>query len=376
MAGGQGWGRAYGPGYSELSKYLRTEVQGGQLFSEDDFKDNFVRFQYRDEPDVTQSDILNDIIATFGEWKSLYPNALAHTDFEGFEGGASDVYNLTVFMLAAHPDMLMFNYYPDLSFGTDSRDNWHAIMRRYRAVALKGADGSGRQPIPYAQYLRLWRDTSDGPLPSESYVRMQQFVSWAYGFTFLEAWGYNIAHSTGYPAMFDSLGTPTDAYTYVANANHESSKLGPSLIRLASTDVRMIKGSPWSTTPLTAWASGAGCPRLTGIARQSGVNRDIIIGYFKPLKTSNPDYTWVNQTATTWHFMVVNGAADGTASASTATFTLTFSGIPSGKYSCLEKIDRTTGSTSTVLPSATGTTRTVNITLPGGTGELLKFYHN
>jgi hypothetical protein len=385
LPAGQQWARNFSPpDYS--TKYLNQY--------ESTYLTNFVSFQYGDELGGTID--LEDITATFQAWRTLYPNTLVHTNFGSHPGTFAEIQS---FMQGAKPDMILFDYYPSFANFDGARDWWYYRMQQARLAGLAGNSGAGERPIPYGQFLNTFRwgeppytDPAlgyDDPLPSESFIRLQQFASWAMGYTFLNAHTYN---QTYFPAMLfhDAYDTnPTLVFGYVAQANVESKNLGPALKRLVSTDIRMLKGSAYSTTPLPAWpTSGVGtpCPKLTGIARQSGVNnRDILIGYFAPLKVDNSDYTWVNQTATTWHFMVVNGASGTSfaynsttgdpASNSMATIRLTFT-VPSTATPHLEKKSRFDTTIITVpLTKVSSTSYRVDIALPGGTGELLKFYY-
>ena len=82
-------------------------------------------------------------------------------------------------------------------FSAQIRNTWYSTMQTYRTAGLAGNDGTGTAPIPYAQYLDLYRSGYTDALPSESFVRLQQNASWAFGYTFVTAYVYNDATGFG-----------------------------------------------------------------------------------------------------------------------------------------------------------------------------------
>ena len=50
--------------------------------------------------------------------------------------------------------------------------------------------------------------------------------------------------------LFDNAGLPTTAFAAQAETNRQSRNLGPALVRLNSTDARMVKGSHGLRVPL------------------------------------------------------------------------------------------------------------------------------
>src|SRR5207249_4490501 len=217
-----------------------------------------------------------------------------------------------------NPDMLMFDAYPR-QFVT--LNTWYAEMQKYRVAGLAGNDGSGQKPIPYAQYLDLYRTSYGASQPDESFVRLQEFASWAFGYTFVTAFVYNKPNNaTVFPTMFssDGDGAPTAVYDSVAEANRQSLNLGPALVRLTSSDIRMIPGTGHALPAgISGWAPGAGgnnyITNITPITGPGGAIStnygDALIGYFEPLLTDNSAYLFADGT----HFMIVNAASTGTA---------------------------------------------------------------
>jgi hypothetical protein len=369
---------------------------------------NFVAYEYMEETGV--SDLFTDpnrmsvVNAAYRGKNALYPNALAYTTFWGSQYTAAQ---MTAYVQATHPDLLMFDTYPGFSFATANRNAWYSDMQKFRTVGLAGFDGSGKSPIPYGQYLNLSRSYYSDPLPSESFVHMQQSASWAFGYSMVEAFLYNDPGSgpggdRDCSTMFNSGGdsSPNVVFGYVAEANRQSRKLGTALIRLVSTDIRMIPGTysdyTWwqgthiDTLPLpsgiSSWASGhlhgdvngnnGGNDYITGITPlgkdggASGVHSDVLIGYFKPLLASNPGCTFVDGL----HFMLVNGASQGTAWDATEQYHLTFNFAGTG-FDSLVRISRETGKVE-LFPCTPigGSNYAIDLYLQGGAGDLFGFW--
>jgi hypothetical protein len=372
MPAGQQWGRWYNTSTPSLKFLSQAEMN---------YVDNLVNLQYGDESaNISDPSQLNEMSATFESWRSLYPNVLAHTNFYANQFSTADLQN---FMQVAQPDVMMFDNYPGFSFLTSSRNTWYTTMQTYRTLGLAGNDGTGQEPIPYAQYLDLYRTNYSKPMPSESFVRLQQFASWAFGYTAVSAFVYNDPLFAGVvPVMFSSAGdtSPTPVFNFVAETNRQSRNLGPALVRLLSTDIRMIAGSGRSIsgTGVAAWAANAngGDNYITAIVptvSQGGANDasydDILVGYFEPLLADNSDYLFADGT----HFMIVNGAPYGTSSASSQWYHLTFDFGSSG-FNALERLSRNTGLVEPItLTHLTGSQYSLDLNLPGGTGDLFRF---
>jgi hypothetical protein len=398
MPAGTTWSRIYDPNGS-WTRYLS--------YDELPYLDDFVSFQYTDEPADIMSR-LPEFNAAFREWNALYPNALAHTDFPGYLGygyAPATFADLVTYMQATRPDMLMFNDYPTFDFpetGMRGRNTWYSTMQNYRSAALQGYDGTGRHPIIYGQYLNLYRASYTAALPSESFVRLQQFASWTFGYTFVSGFVYNEpAGADVYAVMFNSAGDTnpnTTTFNYVANANTESQNLGPALIRLTSTDIRMKpartgRKKVWDFWPFTyhyvytylslpsgisEWSTGAGgCSYITSITPRGTDNSsspltycDWLIGYFQPLLADNGDYPYANGL----HFMITNGASQGTAAAAAQYVRIEFD-FTGTSYNALQRLSRATGETEVVTLTSLGSNKyRLDLKLDGGTGDLFRFY--
>jgi hypothetical protein len=242
LPAGQPWSRLYDITQSS-TKYLSP--------NESPYANNLTMYLYDDElSDAQISDParLNDMAATYADWRQRYPNAMVGSNFTGTMPNDA---NLTTYMRVAQPDLLTFDdYVGDYDFREEERDRWYTAMQRFRRAGLAGNDGTGTTPLAYGQFLRLYRTAlTMEPLPTESFVRLQQNVSWAFGYTFVDAYTYNTTPgSSGSAAMFTTAddSTPNAVFNYVKETNRQSRNLGPALVRLASTDIQMIQGSNYT----------------------------------------------------------------------------------------------------------------------------------
>jgi len=368
------WGRHFHPD-------IAGDLNAGELAH----LDNFVSMQYADELPQTQEN-LDAEKAAFARWKQLYPNALAYTNLNWGTQEVEDYAGLRHYMQVTRPDMLMFDMYPGYEgfLFTPYRNKWYSTMQRYRTAALKGFDGTGNEPLPYGQYLDLWRRGGPtGVLPPESFVRLQQFASWAFGFTFTSAFVYNHPpNESVWAAMFSGAGdsSPTAVFDYVAESNRQSRNLGPALVRLVSTEIRMIPS--WnesvSGTGIAAWDvhANGGDNYITSITPTQTKNglpdpsyHDILIGYLKPLLEDNSDYPFADGT----HFMLVNGTPFSGAEEKRQWYHITFDFGDSG-IGALERLSRETGLVEEVELTHLGSSLyALDLNLPGGTGDLFRY---
>ena len=210
---------------SDLSNPL-TNNETTQHLSE------LVSLQYGDELNqnlngTLDAAMINTMAATFADWHNQYGNNfLAYTNF-GANNAAKSMTPaaLANYMQIANPDMLMFDAYPR-HYVTLS--TWYAEMQKYRLAGLAGIDGTGQAPIPYAQYLDLYRTSYSASQPSESFVRLQENASWAFGYTFVTAFVYNKPNnSTVYPTMFSSDGDSQPTIRIRFRCRNESAKPQP-----------------------------------------------------------------------------------------------------------------------------------------------------
>ena len=248
-----------------LAHYLPVTQQWGRWTWDDSrtldpadlpYASNCVTLQYNDEMDGNYGklNILDPstqaaVAAQFSTWNALYPNAMTDTSFYGGQLTSSQ---LRTYVMTCKPDLLTYESFPGF-FAT--KQAWYAEMQKYRQVALAGYDGTGNQPIPYAQQTQASRTSYSDPLPGESFVRWQQFASWAFGFTGVTQWVYGDPHFYNptpgqdqiLPQMFSTpeYDSPTIMFGYVAETNRQSQHLGPALVRMVSTNAHYPRQSQW-----------------------------------------------------------------------------------------------------------------------------------
>ncbi len=416
------------PAGQQWSRLYDTEIPATKYLSSNElpYADSLTMYMYEDEmsdAEISNPARLSDMAATYAQWRELYPNAMVGSNFTGTMPNDA---NLANYMQVTQPDFLSFDSYPgDYDFSETERDRWYTAMQRFRTAAMGGNDGTGTTPLAYGQFLRLYRtELTIEPLPTESFVRLQQNASWAFGYTFVDAYTYNSVSTTGegsYAVMFATANdsTPTAVFDYVKETNRQSRNLGPALVRLASTDIRMIRGSAYTTLPesIVRWGytdtnsnsvkwlnqhtadTGDYEDYITSImptASEGGAldesYGDILIGYLVPLLDDNSGYTFVDGL----HFMIVNGSvgpgtsgavpvdangvpdpvamAAGTAEALAQWYHIAFD-FGGSDFDSLVRLSRDTGMVELVtLTSTGGSTYAFDLNLPGGTGDLFAFW--
>ena len=388
------WDRETNPLLSEFpvgTPWSRTDGNNEEQIPTDPaYRDNLVSMQYYDEvlPSAPHlgTDFQSAAAAKFNTWRQKYPNTIAHANFWGEQ---ISPLALQIFQQVAKPDMLMFDQFPDQNFGTSDRNRWYTVMQNYRTTALAGyfnPDLTNSGPLPYGQYLAHWRPNYSVPLNDESFIRLQQNASLAFGYTFLSAFIYNEPNPGASPMMFSSTGdtSPTPVFGYAAETNRQTLNLGPVLTRLVSSGIFMQPGSGMSVggTGLTQWAAGAGTTtnyndHLTGITptvSQGGAAdpsyNDILVGYFEPLAEDSCGCTFSDGL----NFMIVNGSASGTAAASAQWYNLSFD-FAGSNFDSLARLSRDTGQVELVpLTPSGGTTYSLDLNLEGGTGDLFRYW--
>lgn len=378
LPAGQQWGRAW---YGSSDPNFPGDLTAAEM----NYIDGFTSMMYLDEPSdaiLTTPYWLDSMRDAYAYWQAEY-DVLTYTDFHPFttESVAANYIQHT------QPNIVVFNGYPDY---TVSKSVWYTLMQRYRNLALAGHDGTGQRPIPYGQFLNLSRTSNSysAPIPDESYFRLNQFAGWAFGFTWASGWMYT-SSAGDISSLFSSNGdsSPTPAFGYVSETNRQSRNIGPALVRMLSTDVRMLpgrSGGSFNALPdgISAWSQGTAdtagyLDHLFSIqptVSQGGGNdttyNDIVIGYFQPLLDDNSAATFADGL----HFMIVNGASTGTASASAQWYRLTFD-FAGSDFDSLVRLSRNTGEVELVnLTHSGGTMYYLDLNLPGGTGDLFGFW--
>jgi hypothetical protein len=329
-----------------------------------------------------------------------HPDVLCHTNqFLGQWGNDQ----LDSYIANAKPDLLTFdNYYFDEKGTTPdykmaARVMW-AINYQVRPRALAGWDGTGNSPIAFGQYLLGFKTGQEQYLTgsyeiTESQKYLVANLTWAMGGKWVSVflWEYDNAD---WLLMFDSSRRPTHHYYEYAEIARQSRNLGPHLVRLNSTDVRMVPGQHLSGTPVEN-ALPSNVARFTANARyflssisavnlgtqNDGLPQDVAIGYFNPLPGLDTSQFFTSTDPR--YFMVVNGLTqgnglqpqyqDGSCNETQQKITLTFDlSAAGGDPTKLRKVSRDTGQAEPVtLTPVSDFIYELELTLGGGQAELL-----
>lgn len=345
---------------------------------------SLVSLQFHDELNVAAPQVIADAREALAEWREAYPDTIGYLNHIS---GNSDA-ELRHYLAQVQPDMLMFATYPfNGQVAGGSPTELYVDLQRFRRLALGGHDGTGQQPIPFAQYLQTF--TSDALLrhqPSSSEMRLNQFAGWAFGAQFATAFFYtDVPNESEFETSLfigDGDAVPRQpAFDSVAETNRQSRNLGPALVRLKSSHVSIVRGShPLGPNESAANLLPAGVPAWevddgrdaflthlsaanTGTAN-SGLGGDLIVGRFTPL-----------QGAPNFHFMIVNGLSDPVASATETAQKIRMEfDFGGARINSLLRLSRLTGQVEVVpLQHDGGTKYHLEFELEGGTGDLFKY---
>jgi hypothetical protein len=373
-----------------------------------------------DEPELNDPKVRDTYVKWFNDAAKSHPNQILYINNYG--GQVKDD-ALDDFIKRAKPDMISWDVYPFRFAGAnDPRRvqpegacpfNWYADLRRYRAHALANN-------IPFGLYRQTYHSESEGVRdPSESELRQLTFVALAFNAKYITDFTYN----TGATSLFDKTKGGDNAraplYARLARINLEARNLGKALVRLTpiddapganhTTSIVVLRGlhddlktqkvtRNWTNgaaddgvlgytgfardlenPDYTDWAFGRNDPYLSGPFGASGVGNpgtfnsgrrgDVFLSWFKPLV--------VEEDGSDVYLMVTNALADMNADAAQTEqrILLNFgSSAVKFPYDHLQKLDRATGKVLNVpLRKLTPEVRQLDLKIPGGTAELLKF---
>ncbi len=364
---------------------------------------NMVSIQVHDE---VKAEILDPVgtglIAYMTELKIRYPDVLIYTN----QGGSQEHTNaeLSNYMKLAQPHMLLFDAYtfyghwPDknIEYYSTSCTLYYRYLQQFRLLGLAGNDGTGRRPIPTGTYTQAFVPGNDHYI-SESENRLSYFAPWAFGYKFTSAFTYDAPREGWGPVvMFDGFDTSSlrPQFQYFAETNRQSRNLGPALVRLITTDIRMVMGrtknrdgsvplSTANTLPaeVQSWDSDADSYITSITATNLGEKNndsagtklpgDVIVGYFKPLDPAFAEPGHEDDI----YFMIVNGLCDeeGLAVECRQKIQLTFD-FKDSRINGLLRLSRETGRVEAVsLVHHSGSLYSLDLYLDGGTGDLFKF---
>ena len=265
------------------------------------------------------------------------------------EGGYSYEDYLRDFATIMDPDVVLFNAYPFREDG--GTNNLFPTLMTARKVGQE-------RDAPYWAFVQSYADERRGyRMPSESDVRMQVFMHLTSGYTGIAYFTYEDQQG---PAMIEAhTGRRRAIYYHVARLNIEVANLGEALRFLESTAVRYVpQGGNNVHGGVTAWKPGDGgdtiIKAITIEGDETAAWRDLLIGFFKD--DDGRDYFMLTNL---WHGMGASSAER----AVTVTLTL------DPKVKVIGRLSRETGQPEAFAVEG----GRFLITLPGGTGELLRF---
>lgn len=336
--------------------------------------------QHGDEQDIFNQGEQATLIARMAMLRTVHPNVIQYTNQRADQVMYWNPSAMPAYMKNCRPDMLCFDYYPfdgSTTWPGGSPTTFYSCLETYRNYGLAGNDGTGAQPIPTAFWTNSFR--------SESEVRLNSFSGWAFGYKEMLRFNY-----TGSDLFDHGTHAPTEKFHQLAETNRQSLNLGPAIVGLLSTDVRMKMGKHrenWGgyfydaenqvpegvqemTTTAHIYLDSVTATNLG--SKNNGLAGDVIVGFFKPLDASFTNVGHADDT----YFMIVNGLSDATGSAADCRqkIHLSFDFGSSGITSLLRR-SRDTGLIETVALThdGVGSYYSLDLYLDGGVGDLFKF---
>ena len=350
-------------------------------------------YEISHEPDITVNfsptdvdyAVLADLADRYAEVRAFYPGVPVTTKLRGGPGSLQHYADSAIqaYIDQVQPDILSHGGYWFFYGGADPdphHEHYFTRLEQWRQLAVAN-------DLPYQTDMQIWYGSDDLRIPSESDARFNQFTTLAYGYKILGGFIYD-GWGTGTPltpVLFDDpnkrgTDSPTALFYQYAASNTEVLNLGSSLVYLLSTGVRYVtEGTLPDRT--VAWQSGASDPYITGIDANDAAPDDILVGYFEPMLESDDGPLYSDQV----YFMIVNcrHEYDETAVQSAQAITVNLDFAASGITS-LQRLNRLTGDVELIVAGGTydgltytqtgATTYRMELTLPGGTGDLFKFH--
>jgi len=241
------------------------------------------------DEELYSTQLVDWLAAWFALTHKQHPRVLVHNNQYAAEWSQAE---LRSYVRTAKPDLLTYDAYyfgsPDPYKGGGRPDVYDAL-NAYRVVALAGHDGTGRSPIAFGHYTEGFKG---GPgytyVPSESELNLDYFAAWTMGakWTNLFRW----EQDSSVFLFYDKDGAHTPQFRQLGRIARQGRRLSPFLVRLSSTDVRIVPGrhrnSAGDITPNTrprrvdVWDAFAS-PYVQSI--KAGADGDLLIGYFQRL---------------------------------------------------------------------------------------------
>ena len=286
--------------------------------------------------------------------KENYPDKLAMVNVGPYANAPIHVATYDQFVTDVvqimKPDIMSVDVYPLFPDDqTVESKHWDALMVTRNKSLQAG--------IPYWHWINSIVWPPDWPdamrAPSESDLRYTIFQPAAFGYTGLQYWTYDTVGPPEFPpAMINRIGNePTYIYWLAQEINVELAHLGEVLLHLVSTAV--FHAGPDNPNP--AVAEAIDFTSYGNLVAFDDNDSNWTLGFFRDIRGEQ-------------YFMVVNNEhhQDATALECTKNCVLTFD--PS--VTALQKIDRVAGGG---VPVSLAPDHTLNLTLPGGTGDLFKY---
>jgi len=272
--------------------------------------------------------------------------------------GSSTPANVDYMINTVQPDAVVHGWYPyqGLTQATDEFAGHLDDIAQVRERALF-------HNKPYFAFIQSFEDFLTGAngisdnrrLPTESELRADVFSKLSAG---VKGLYYFVFEDTPNEdrALISSSGTPSPLYAPAAALNAEIAVLGQALRFLESTDWRFRSGGSASQDLVPTWTSSAGSGLIDAVTFQgpSVYGRDALVGYFTD--DDGGDY-----------FMLVNTFHGDSLNASQAAVSITLQFDPS-----LDRVwrwNRLSGESEELMLN----NGMLQLTLPGGTGDLFKF---
>ena len=329
---------------------------------------------------------------TYKRSKPEFDNTILSVDLPFSNYGSEFAAQLKNMVSLLKPDLILFNRYPwqrDETYNhVQMLYGWYGMLIYYRNLALKGIDGTGNIPIPFGAFTQTWFAYQTSP-PSYSQMRLNHFGSLVFGAKVLSAFVYN-----DYPG--DNTNTiksflfnnefPTLQFYYQAEINRQITNLGSTLLKLQTSDIRLIPRKSRATYPggtdiaTLKWVE-IEKPRpdnyLTGVTATridpiNGENGDVFVGYFKPVHKSLDGTNTANEN----YFMIVNGLYGNDTVSSSQNIRLDFDFGQTSNINSLLRISRLTGKVEVVplvKENTDGNEYHLDLLLNGGEGDLFKY---
>ncbi len=267
------------------------------------------------------------------------------------EGGYSYEQYLRDFATIMKPDVIMYDAYIFRQSGETS--NLFPTMMTGRKVAQE-------RGVPCWSFVQSYADklaSRNSRTPSESDVRMQVFMHLTSGYTGIAYFTYEDQQGPAMVSNADRQLRPL--YYHVARLNQEVLNVGQALRFLESTAVRYVPGSG-NRVPegVTAWQPGdGGVKQIKAITIEDAEPddwKDVLVGFFTDDRGRR-------------YFMLTNLWHDMDASSAQRALTVTLT--LDRKVKMIGRLSRETGRPESL--AVTG--GKFRMTLPGGTGDLLRF---